>query len=83
MLVRKFCQQAAKLKDLRKMTAWTIHSYGDIEELQFEETRIPIIRHPQDVLVEVKAASLNPIDSFMLGKSILYQVSGPFHYCCL
>lgn len=67
MLVRKFCQQAAKLKDLRKMTAWTIHSYGDIEELQFEETRIPIIRHPQDVLVEVKAASLNPIDSFMLG----------------
>lgn len=79
MLVRKFCQQAAKLKDLRKMTAWTIHSYGDIEELQFEEARIPIIHHPQDVLVEVKAASLNPIDSFMLGKSILYQVWGPFH----
>ncbi|KAL1491073.1 hypothetical protein ABEB36_011726 [Hypothenemus hampei] len=66
-MIRTFCQRAAPLKNSRKMLAWTIHSYGDIDELQLAETRIPIIQSPDEVLVEVKAASLNPIDSFMLG----------------
>ncbi|CAG9767665.1 unnamed protein product [Ceutorhynchus assimilis] len=64
---RSFSQQALKLKKNHRMSAWQIHSYGDIEELQLGESRIPVINSPEDVLVEVKAGSLNPIDSFMLG----------------
>lgn len=49
------------------MLSWLIHSYGDINELQLESKRLPIIYNPEEVLVQVKAASLNPIDLFMLG----------------
>ncbi|XP_066141407.1 reticulon-4-interacting protein 1 homolog, mitochondrial-like [Euwallacea fornicatus] len=67
MILRRISQQATKPKDIRKILSWTIHSYGDLNELQLIETRIPIITNPDDVLVQVKAASLNPIDLFMLG----------------
>ncbi|XP_050306715.1 reticulon-4-interacting protein 1 homolog, mitochondrial [Anthonomus grandis grandis] len=65
--IRHFSQPARKLKTAQKMSAWSIHSYGDIEELQLGENRIPVISDPEEILVEVKAASVNPIDSFMLG----------------
>lgn len=52
----------------RKMRAWQIHSYGDINELQFSSgARVPMIRSPEEVLVEVKSSSLNPIDKLMIG----------------
>ncbi|KAF5283343.1 hypothetical protein FQR65_LT13892 [Abscondita terminalis] len=50
-----------------KMRAWQIHSYGDLTELQFTNARIPCIEDPKDVLISVKAASLNPIDLVMIG----------------
>lgn len=50
-----------------KMKSWQIHSYGD--NLQLGESRIPFISNPDDVLVQVEAASVNPIDRIMLGES--------------
>lgn len=52
-----------------KMRAWQIHSYGDLSELQFSSgARKPLIAGSDEVLVEVKATSLNPIDKLMIGK---------------
>lgn len=51
-----------------KMKSWHIHSYGDA--LQLGDTRIPLIENPDDVLVKVDAASVNPIDAVMLGKEM-------------
>ncbi|ENN75892.1 reticulon-4-interacting protein 1, mitochondrial isoform X1 [Dendroctonus ponderosae] len=62
-----FSQEAFKFKDDNKMLSWTVHSYGGVEELQFGGSRVPIISKPDDVLVKVKAASVNPIDAYMLG----------------
>ncbi|XP_077296997.1 NAD(P)H oxidoreductase RTN4IP1, mitochondrial-like [Arctopsyche grandis] len=51
-----------------KMSAWQIHSYGDLSELQLSpQTRIPHIAHPNQVLIKVEAASVNPIDVAMIG----------------
>lgn len=56
----KICEQS-------KANAWQIHSYGDIKELQHGPIRIPKIQQPDDVLINVEAASVNPIDNLMLG----------------
>lgn len=49
------------------MMAWQIHRYGGVEELEMSDTlRVPPITGPRDVLVEVHAASVNPIDTRML-----------------
>lgn len=61
-------KQAFKFKHVNKMFSWTLHSYGGVEELQSGGSRVPIISEPDDVLVQVKAASVNPIDALMLGK---------------
>ncbi|KAF7281482.1 hypothetical protein GWI33_004728 [Rhynchophorus ferrugineus] len=67
MFKRCFSKLAPNIKESHKILAWSIHSYGDIDELQLAPKRIPIINDPDEVLIQVKAASLNPIDSFMLG----------------
>lgn len=43
------------------MHAVMIHQYGDSNVLQYEETQIPSIR-PDEVLIKVHAAGVNPID---------------------
>lgn len=48
-----------------KMKAWQIHSYGDIQDLQLTNARIPLIENPKDLLIKVNAASVNPIDVIM------------------
>lgn len=48
------------------MNSWQVHSYG--EELQCTSVRVPIIQQATDVLVEIAAASVNPIDTYMKGK---------------
>lgn len=58
-------------KDHEKIKAWQIHSYGGLEELQLSNTRPPIIRRPDDVLVRVAASSINPIDLAMISKSCI------------
>lgn len=46
---------------------WQIHKYGTREELTLVTTaRTPTMRKPTDILIEVHAASVNPIDTLML-----------------
>jgi NADPH:quinone reductase-like Zn-dependent oxidoreductase len=50
------------------MSAWQIHEYGDVDKLTLSNTiSVPIIQRPHEVLVEVHAASVNPVDVMMLG----------------
>jgi NADPH:quinone reductase-like Zn-dependent oxidoreductase len=44
-----------------KMSAIRVHQYGKSDVLQFEEVSIPSIR-PDEVLVKVHAAGVNPVD---------------------
>lgn len=61
---------AEKIRHDDKMSCWQIHSYGNMDELQLQHTRIPIISNPNDVLIKVNAASVNPLDVAMVGKRI-------------
>lgn len=55
------------LKYSTRTSAWQINSYGGIEEIQWNENvKTPILK-TKDVLVEMKAVSINPIDVAMLG----------------
>lgn len=54
-------------KTNKKMQAWQIHSYGDLSELQLTQARVPIIQNPSDILIQVEAASINPIDKAIIG----------------
>lgn len=49
-----------------RMQAWRVHAYG-AGELRLESARVPALRAPDDVLVRVRAASLNPLDVAMIG----------------
>ncbi|KAL1456088.1 hypothetical protein WDU94_000842 [Cyamophila willieti] len=50
-----------------RTAAWQISSYGGIDEMQFNDNvKVPVLK-PKDVLVEMKAVSVNPIDVAMLG----------------
>lgn len=53
----------------KSMTAWQLHKYGPLTELTVSDTvPVPVIRRPDHVLVEVHAASVNPVDIMMVGK---------------
>lgn len=50
------------------MKAWQIHQYGGNENLILSNlVRIPKVQDPTDILVQVHAASINPIDCEMRG----------------
>uniref|UniRef100_A0A8C9T354 Reticulon 4 interacting protein 1 n=1 Tax=Scleropages formosus TaxID=113540 RepID=A0A8C9T354_SCLFO len=50
------------------MAAWVIDSYGPNEVLRFTENApFPAIRYPNEVIVKVLSAGLNPIDLSMRG----------------
>ena len=56
-----------KIQEQCRVNAWQVHSYGDINELQRGNIRMPQICEPNQLLINVEAASVNPIDIFMLG----------------
>ncbi|XP_020293895.1 reticulon-4-interacting protein 1, mitochondrial [Pseudomyrmex gracilis] len=63
---RSLAQLSANLKENPdRMQTWQIHSYNGPEDLKFSNIRVPMIRHPTDVLVKIEAASVNPIDVAM------------------
>lgn len=64
-MFRNYSTMAKEKKNPNKMKAWQVHSYN--EELQLTPARIPIISQPNDVLVRVEAASVNPLDTYMRG----------------
>ncbi len=48
------------------MKSWQMHSYGGPAELQLStRERIPTLNGPDEVLVKIHAASVNPIDLAM------------------
>ncbi|XP_046585520.1 LOW QUALITY PROTEIN: reticulon-4-interacting protein 1 homolog, mitochondrial-like [Haliotis rubra] len=50
------------------MSAWQIHQYGGNEEFTLSRTaKVPTIHSPEELLIEVHAASVNPIDVHMRG----------------
>lgn len=53
--------------------SWIFNSYGNSSELSLSSGSCPILNNPDEILVRVKAASINPIDVFVLrgyGRSI-------------
>lgn len=51
------------------MPAWVIDKYGNNEVLRFtKNATFPIIHYPNEVMVKVHAAGLNPIDVSMRGE---------------
>ncbi|XP_034943991.1 reticulon-4-interacting protein 1, mitochondrial [Chelonus insularis] len=49
-----------------RMLAWQIHDYGNLSQLKQSSVRIPVLKKPTEVLIKVKAASVNPIDIAMI-----------------
>uniref|UniRef100_A0A182LVT1 Enoyl reductase (ER) domain-containing protein n=1 Tax=Anopheles culicifacies TaxID=139723 RepID=A0A182LVT1_9DIPT len=69
-------QQRRQHASYGKMSGWQIHAYGvPQEEIQFSDgIKMPILRSPTQLLVKVKASSVNPIDVAMIngyGASVL------------
>ena len=65
-------QNLAKLSKPSSMRAWHLYSFGGPEKLQMSQTvRVPYLTKPTDVLVQVQAASVNPLDCDMCGKVYL------------
>ncbi|XP_072947139.1 reticulon-4-interacting protein 1 homolog, mitochondrial-like [Epargyreus clarus] len=50
-----------------RMAAWRAHAYGPPGELRLDSARVPPLRAPDDVLVRVHHASINPLDVAMIG----------------
>lgn len=66
------------------MSGWEIHEYDGINALKFNESiKLPTIKSKTDVLVEVIATSINPLDQLMTGllRTILNLVF--FDFCVL
>lgn len=56
-----------------RMHAWQIQQYGGVDELNLNKSAHAItIKSPNELLVKVHAASVNPIDVRMLGKNIFH-----------
>lgn len=52
-----------------KMIAWQAHSYSTIDDLVLtSNARSPVVVGPRELLVRVKASSVNPLDTLMAGK---------------
>lgn len=51
------------------MPAWVIDTYGDNDVLRFtKNANFPVILLPNEVIVKVFAAGLNPVDVSMRGE---------------
>lgn len=56
-----------RVRPASKMCGWQIHSYGNLDEVQYNDAlKMPILRSPNEVLVKVTASSVNPIDVAMI-----------------
>lgn len=71
---------------VKTMRAWQAYKYGSPEDLQLNlSTVIPVITRPTDVLIEVHASSLNPIDVMMLqgyGASVIGVMRQVSNFSC-
>lgn len=71
------------------MPAWVIDKYGSNDALRFtRNASFPIIHYPNEVIVRVFAAALNPIDVSMRGEwqvrlNVIYLHNSVDHICCV
>lgn len=63
--VNRLSEESHLLAD--SMLAWQVKGFGKLDKLELGPYRRPILAKPKDVLVQVKATSVNPIDVAMLG----------------
>ncbi|XP_047617809.1 reticulon-4-interacting protein 1, mitochondrial isoform X3 [Phacochoerus africanus] len=79
-LVRKITTTSARST---VMPAWVIDKYGNNEVLRFTQNMmIPMIHYPNEVVIKVHAASINPIDVNMrsgYGATALNMKRDPLH----
>ena len=58
------------------MPAWVIDKYGSNDVLRFtKNASFPIINYPNEVIVKVCAAALNPLDVSMRGECVCMFIS--------
>lgn len=58
------------------MKGWEIHDYGGINSLQLNTNiSAPKVKSKSDVLVEVYATSINPLDKLMTGSEFFFHSS--------
>ncbi|XP_036941597.1 reticulon-4-interacting protein 1 homolog, mitochondrial-like [Acanthopagrus latus] len=63
---RNVCSSPSRLQSC--MSAWVIDQYGTNEVLKYsEDTNVPTVNSPSEVMIKVHAASLNPLDISMRG----------------
>ncbi|XP_049627192.1 reticulon-4-interacting protein 1, mitochondrial [Suncus etruscus] len=78
--IRKICTTSPRCT---VMPAWVIDKYGKNEVLRFTKNMmIPIIHYPNEVIIKVHAASVNPIDVNMrsgYGATALNMKRDPLH----
>ncbi|XP_007523985.1 reticulon-4-interacting protein 1, mitochondrial isoform X1 [Erinaceus europaeus] len=78
--IRKISTTSAKSS---VMPAWVIDKYGKNEVLRFTQNMmIPVIQYPNEVIIKVHAASVNPIDVNMrsgYGATALNMKRDPLH----
>lgn len=68
--VQSYCR---KIRPINKMCGWQIHSYGSLDEVEHSDNlKIPILTSPNQLLVKVTAASVNPIDVAMISKLCIF-----------
>ncbi|XP_055591640.1 reticulon-4-interacting protein 1 homolog, mitochondrial isoform X2 [Uranotaenia lowii] len=64
-----------KVRPVNRMNGWQIHSYGALDEVEFSDSiKMPVLSSPNQLLVKIEAASVNPIDVAMIkgyGASVL------------
>ena len=66
-------------KVLKTMSAWQTKKYGQIRNLtQTESARVPNLQRPDDVLVQVYSASVNPVDFKLLGMWAAFHQTSSF-----
>lgn len=62
------------------MPAWVIDKYGKNDVLRFTQSMVlPIIHYPNEVIIKVHAASVNPIDVNMRSKLSRLFFKSKFH----
>lgn len=66
-----FAETAANATWSAKMIAWQAHSYSTIDDLVLtSNARSPTMVEAHEVLVRVKASSVNPLDVLMAGECV-------------
>lgn len=71
--IKSYSSNSTDLNKKGTMRAWQIHQYGGNEELTLSDSvTIPKIKDPKGILINVHAASINPIDCRMRGKFTKY-----------